>query len=189
MASAIPVDRRISSSVRRCNGDGSRALDRTQLRSVQTPQCFHTGLLRKAFEQPYDPAFTDEATLVERLGVTVHLVEGEEHNIKVTTPLDLQFVEVAADAGVNDPAYLCAVSTSTTDIRTLSSRTIKALVAEVGREALPRQAALGVAVEEEGTRMGGHERPAQGLPREAWPSEPCSVRWCWPKSNAAKMAP
>jgi 2-C-methyl-D-erythritol 4-phosphate cytidylyltransferase len=50
-------------------------------------------LLRRAFELPYDPAFTDEATLVERLGVDVHLVEGEDLNIKVTTPFDLQVAD------------------------------------------------------------------------------------------------
>jgi 2-C-methyl-D-erythritol 4-phosphate cytidylyltransferase len=72
----------------------SRAVDRSRLRAVQTPQCFRAALLRRAFELPYDPAFTDEATLVERLGVTVHLVEGEEQNIKVTTPFDLKVAEV-----------------------------------------------------------------------------------------------
>ena len=60
---------------------------------MQTPQCFRVPLLRRAFELPYDPAFTDEATLVERLGVGVHLVEGEDLNIKVTTPFDLQVAE------------------------------------------------------------------------------------------------
>lgn len=80
----------ISSSVREVTGEGSRAIDRSKLRAVQTPQCFRTDLLRKAFELPYDPAFTDEATLVERTGAKVFLVEGEGRNIKVTTPVDLQ---------------------------------------------------------------------------------------------------
>ncbi len=91
--SAIPVVP-VSSSVRRVHGSKSEALDRSALRAVQTPQCFHVALLRQAFEQPYDPAFTDEATLVERLGKAVHLVEGEECNIKVTTPHDLKVAEV-----------------------------------------------------------------------------------------------
>jgi 2-C-methyl-D-erythritol 4-phosphate cytidylyltransferase len=60
---------------------------------VQTPQCFRAELLRKAFELPYDPAFTDEATLVERIGAKVLLVPGEERNIKVTTPVDLLLAE------------------------------------------------------------------------------------------------
>ena len=46
-------------------------------------------LLRKAFESPYDPSFTDEATLVERTGATIHLVEGDERNLKLTTMLDM----------------------------------------------------------------------------------------------------
>ncbi|MCB0763540.1 MAG: 2-C-methyl-D-erythritol 4-phosphate cytidylyltransferase [Flavobacteriales bacterium] len=87
-AAAIPVVP-VVPSIRETTADGSRALDRSRLLAVQTPQCFHTDLLRKAFEQPYDAAFTDEATLVERLGVKVHLVEGEENNIKVTNTTDM----------------------------------------------------------------------------------------------------
>lgn len=90
---AIPVVA-ISSSVRQVQDHGSLAVDRSRLRAVQTPQCFKVPLLRRAFELPYDPAFTDEATLVERLGVDVQLVEGEERNIKVTMPFDLLVAEV-----------------------------------------------------------------------------------------------
>lgn len=91
-AAAIPVVP-VVPSIRETTAEGSRALDRSRLLAVQTPQCFHTDLLRKAFEQPYDSAFTDEATLVERLGVKVALVEGEEHNIKVTTSVDMRVAE------------------------------------------------------------------------------------------------
>ncbi len=93
-AAAIPVVP-VVPSIRETTADGSRALDRSKLLAVQTPQCFHADLLRKAFEQPYDPAFTDEATLVERLGVKVALVEGEDSNIKVTTAMDMRLVELA----------------------------------------------------------------------------------------------
>ncbi len=92
-AAAIPVIP-VVPSIRETTADGSRALDRSKLLAVQTPQCFHADLLRKAFELPYDSAFTDEATLVERLGVKVHLVEGEERNIKVTTSTDLSAAEL-----------------------------------------------------------------------------------------------
>lgn len=85
---AIPVVP-VVPSIRETTADGSRALDRSKLLAVQTPQCFHTDLLRKAFAMPYDPAFTDEATMVERLGVKVELVEGEERNVKVTTEVDM----------------------------------------------------------------------------------------------------
>jgi 2-C-methyl-D-erythritol 4-phosphate cytidylyltransferase len=90
---AIPV-MPITSSVREVQDEGSRAVDRSRLRTVQTPQCFSANLLRRAMDLPYDAAFTDEATLVERLGVEVHLVEGDERNIKITSPLDLQMAEV-----------------------------------------------------------------------------------------------
>lgn len=85
---AIPVVP-VVPSIRETTADGSRALDRSRLLAVQTPQCFHTDLLRKAFALPYDATFTDEATMVERLGIKVNLVEGEENNIKVTTAMDM----------------------------------------------------------------------------------------------------
>ena len=91
-AAVIPVVP-VVPSIRETTAVGSRALDRSKLLAVQTPQCFHTDLLRKAFELPYDSTFTDEATLVEKLGVKVNLVEGEEWNIKVTTAMDMRTVE------------------------------------------------------------------------------------------------
>lgn len=91
-AAAIPV-LPVVPSIRETTAEGSRALDRSRLLAVQTPQCFHADLLRKAFEQPYDSSFTDEATLVERMGVKVALVEGEENNIKVTNAMDMRVVE------------------------------------------------------------------------------------------------
>lgn len=91
-SAAIPVVP-VVPSVRETTADGSRALDRSKLLAVQTPQCFHVDLLRKAFALSFDPAFTDEATMVERLGVKVDLVEGEENNIKVTTALDMKLAE------------------------------------------------------------------------------------------------
>ncbi|MCA9294619.1 MAG: 2-C-methyl-D-erythritol 4-phosphate cytidylyltransferase [Phycisphaerales bacterium] len=63
-------------------------LDRTGLVAVQTPQVFGAILLRKAYAQtPLDA--TDDAQLVERTGATVLVVEGDSHNIKITTPHDL----------------------------------------------------------------------------------------------------
>jgi len=94
---AIPVVP-ISPSVREVTATGSRPIDRSRLRAVQTPQCFRVALLRRAFELSYDPAFTDEATLVERLGEDVYLVEGEERNIKVTTEADMKVAEALLGA-------------------------------------------------------------------------------------------
>lgn len=74
------------------NGVGRNVL-RSDYRIVQTPQVFDIGLLRKAFEQPYQDSFTDEASVVESLGYTVEMVEGNRENIKLTTPFDLTLAE------------------------------------------------------------------------------------------------
>lgn len=97
--SAVPVVP-ITVSVREVDGAQSKPIDRSRLRAVQTPQCFEADLLRRAFELPYDPAFTDEATLVERLGAKVELVDGEDSNLKVTTTSDLRLVELLFSAPV-----------------------------------------------------------------------------------------
>ncbi len=90
--SAIPVIP-LSSSVRSVSAEGNRAEDRSRLRVVQTPQCFQVDLLREAYEMPYDAAFTDDATLVERTGHALTLVDGDESNLKVTMPTDLLIAE------------------------------------------------------------------------------------------------
>ena len=68
---------------------GSVTVPRDAYRLVQTPQTFSASLLRRAYEQPYCDAFTDDASVVEALGHAVHLVEGNRENIKLTTPFDL----------------------------------------------------------------------------------------------------
>ncbi|MGN1382075.1 MAG: 2-C-methyl-D-erythritol 2,4-cyclodiphosphate synthase [Eubacterium sp.] len=67
-------------------------LDRSQLYSVQTPQGFRFGLLVRAFEAAARDHFcgTDEAGLVERIGILPEIAEGTPSNIKITTPEDLQ---------------------------------------------------------------------------------------------------
>lgn len=71
----------------------SRPVDRTALRIVQTPQAFEAGLLRRAYAQPYDVRFTDDATAVEAAGGAIRLTEGERTNLKITTPGDLALAE------------------------------------------------------------------------------------------------
>jgi 2-C-methyl-D-erythritol 4-phosphate cytidylyltransferase len=73
---------------------GSETVPRSDYRLVQTPQVFTVGLLRQAYEQPYTPAFTDDASVVEALGKEVTLVPGNRENIKVTTPYDLRVAEM-----------------------------------------------------------------------------------------------
>jgi 2-C-methyl-D-erythritol 4-phosphate cytidylyltransferase len=81
-------------SIREISGGNNAAVDRDRFRIIQTPQTFLSELILPAFELPYDPLFTDEATVVERLGHPVHLLPGEESNIKITKPLDLVIAEV-----------------------------------------------------------------------------------------------
>ena len=76
-------------TVRQLVGQTSVTVSRDAYRLVQTPQTFCAELLRRAYEQPYCDAFTDDASVVEALGVTIHLVEGNRENIKLTTPFDL----------------------------------------------------------------------------------------------------
>jgi 2-C-methyl-D-erythritol 4-phosphate cytidylyltransferase len=85
---AIPVTD-MKDSIRELNGEGNKAVNRELFKIIQTPQTFLSEQLLPAFELPYDPLFTDEATVVERLGHRIHLVAGEERNIKITRPLDL----------------------------------------------------------------------------------------------------
>lgn len=80
-------------SVRTIGDDGSHALDRSRLRLVQTPQVFRADLLRAAYAADFDPAFTDDASVVEAAGHAVTLCEGERRNLKITTPEDLLFAE------------------------------------------------------------------------------------------------
>jgi len=85
-------------SIRKVDGDSSEALDRGQYYSVQTPQCFTSTLLHKAYEQEELSTFTDDASVVEALGEKVHLFEGEANNIKITSPKDLLIAEALLKA-------------------------------------------------------------------------------------------
>ena len=81
--------------------DGSETLtavpdaeaDRSVLYGAQTPQVFHSEILKSAYKQPYDTAFTDDASVVERLGKSLSYVLGEKLNIKITTQEDLLLAE------------------------------------------------------------------------------------------------
>jgi 2-C-methyl-D-erythritol 4-phosphate cytidylyltransferase len=73
--------------------DGNEALERRNIKLVQTPQAFLSTILLPAFNIDYKDKFTDEASVVETFGMKVHLVEGEENNIKITTPIDMLLAE------------------------------------------------------------------------------------------------
>jgi 2-C-methyl-D-erythritol 4-phosphate cytidylyltransferase len=87
-------------TVRQLVGEGSKTVARDAYRLVQTPQTFRAPLLRRAYEQPFCEAFTDDASVVEALGHAVHLVEGNRENIKLTTPFDLIVAKALVEARV-----------------------------------------------------------------------------------------
>lgn len=80
-------------SIRQVEGESSHIIDRSLLRMVQTPQFFQAEVLRKAYSQTFSPLFTDDASVVETAGHKITLAEGEEQNIKITTPIDLTIAE------------------------------------------------------------------------------------------------
>ncbi len=86
---AIPV----TDSLRRVNGKENCAVDRSSFFIIQTPQCFHSDLIKEAFKKEYQPEFTDDATVLEAYGEKIHLIEGNKENIKITTPQDLIVAE------------------------------------------------------------------------------------------------
>lgn len=100
--SAIPVVEAVD-SFRETDGTASRAVDRSRLRIVQTPQVFRAAILRRAYEAQYRPEFTDDASVAEQAGVTPYLCEGERTNLKITTPEDLLIAEaLLADREAKD---------------------------------------------------------------------------------------
>jgi 2-C-methyl-D-erythritol 4-phosphate cytidylyltransferase len=90
--SAIPA---VSSTdtIRITEGTKHHVVDRANVMMIQTPQTFNAAILKKAFEQAYQPSFTDEANVLEASGKEVYLIEGEHENIKITRPLDLAIAE------------------------------------------------------------------------------------------------
>jgi 2-C-methyl-D-erythritol 4-phosphate cytidylyltransferase len=86
---------------KKVSGDGSERLsampgqvvDRSVLYGAQTPQIFHSEILKDAYNQAFDTAFTDDASVVEKYGKSLSFVIGERLNIKITTAEDLTLAE------------------------------------------------------------------------------------------------
>jgi len=88
LGNAIPVIPP-SDALRMISEQGSTPVNRLLVRQVQTPQVFHSALIKKAYQQDYLPEFTDDATVLEKTGTRINLVDGNRENIKITTPEDL----------------------------------------------------------------------------------------------------
>ncbi len=98
---AIPVTE-TADSVRITDHSTSSPLPRERIKMVQTPQCFRSELLKKAYDKNYTESFTDDATVLEAEGSRLYLTEGHRNNIKVTTPTDLIVAKAIIDARKNN---------------------------------------------------------------------------------------
>ena len=97
-APAVPVKDTVKAV--RADGTVEQTLDRGALRAVQTPQIFESSLLKAALQSAVEGnvQVTDDCSAVERLGKRVYLVEGDEENLKITTPVDLILAEAILQA-------------------------------------------------------------------------------------------
>lgn len=77
-------------SIRRSQGNSSQTIPRNEIFLIQTPQVFPSDVLHKAYKEAYRNEFTDDASVVERLGIKINLIPGEYQNIKITYPEDLK---------------------------------------------------------------------------------------------------
>lgn len=84
----------LNESIREVKTDHSKALNRSDYKIIQTPQCFRVSEIKKAFELPYNETFTDDAAVLEANGGIINLVEGNEENIKITFQKDLLMAKI-----------------------------------------------------------------------------------------------
>jgi 2-C-methyl-D-erythritol 4-phosphate cytidylyltransferase len=88
LGNAIPVISP-SDTLRIVSNEGSKTINRLQVKQVQTPQVFNAEIIKRAYLQEYLPEFTDDASVLEKTGVKINLVDGNRENIKITNPEDL----------------------------------------------------------------------------------------------------
>jgi 2-C-methyl-D-erythritol 4-phosphate cytidylyltransferase len=84
----------LKESLRKINEGTTESVERKNYLSVQTPQFFTKKIIEKAYNIPFHSAITDDASLVEEAGFKIEITEGNEENIKVTTPFDLQIINL-----------------------------------------------------------------------------------------------
>ncbi len=92
LRAAVPVVRP-QGSLRMKTEEGSKGVNRDAYVYTQTPQVFQRGILIKAYKQDFDASFTDDASVVERSGIPIHVIDGNEENIKITTKKDMNYAE------------------------------------------------------------------------------------------------
>jgi 2-C-methyl-D-erythritol 4-phosphate cytidylyltransferase len=84
----------LKESLRKIDGERTNAVERKNYLTVQTPQFFKKEILEKAYKIPYHSGITDDASLVEEAGFSIEVTEGNEENIKATTPFDIQIINL-----------------------------------------------------------------------------------------------
>ncbi|MEP0712102.1 2-C-methyl-D-erythritol 4-phosphate cytidylyltransferase [Algoriphagus sp.] len=93
----------LKDSIRKVNSEGHSFFEERQFyRLVQTPQTFQVEKIKKAFTASEKSQFTDDATVYENQGWQVTLIAGNEENIKITTPADMDFAEFIASGKSSD---------------------------------------------------------------------------------------
>ena len=85
---AIPVIE-MTDSIREVSISYNKIIDRNNLRAIQTPQAFHSSLIKKAYNKAYDVSYKDDASVLESDSEKINLVEGNNENIKISNPIDL----------------------------------------------------------------------------------------------------
>ncbi len=80
----------VNESMRKISNNVNSSVNRNEYKIAQTPQCFRVSRIKRAFEQDFIPIYTDDATVLESTGESINLVEGNEENIKITSPHDLK---------------------------------------------------------------------------------------------------
>jgi len=88
----------VNESVRTVQDDENKPANRDLLRIIQTPEVFKVSLIKKAYEVDYHPGYTDDASVLERMGERIQLFEGNIENIKITKPADLLLADALLDS-------------------------------------------------------------------------------------------
>jgi len=83
----------LKESIRMTDQDNTKAVNRSRLRLIQTPQTFDLQLIKRAYQLKEDPSLTDDASVAEQSGHVISLFEGSYENIKITTADDLIVAE------------------------------------------------------------------------------------------------
>ncbi len=95
---AVVVAMPVKETIKMAHSDGTvlKTLDRESLWQIQTPQTFQANLIKEAYHRATENGFigTDDASLVEQLGVKVHILPGSYTNIKITTKEDLMLAHL-----------------------------------------------------------------------------------------------